>query len=160
MQCWRLLLLTVGAGVAVVGNIGEPSLTTVACLPRRLGLDLVRLRGGTDLDEKAKISEPTVSAFEVKGRVDYDKLVRDWGSQVPFNTGLRVLAYACACTCQSLLVRTFDALPCVADERDPNRAHRTPDWTPSASSHPPWLFLFPPRPRQSKEHVDALHQLT
>jgi len=97
MQCWGLLLLTVGAGVAVVGNIGEPSLITVACLPQRLGLDLVRLRGGIDLDEKAKISEPAVSAFEVKGRVDYDKLVRDWGSQVSSNTGLHVLAYACVC---------------------------------------------------------------
>ena len=81
-----LLLLAVsvavtGAGVShPVPDMGnKPPCNHAAGCMRRMCL-----RGGAppgDVKPPAPTA-PAVTAYEVKGRVDYDRLIRDWGSQV------------------------------------------------------------------------------
>jgi hypothetical protein len=72
------LLLVATAGSDGSGHAGHgtsaTSATNLRASMRGLMRSVSRLRGGADTSGE-------VTAFEVKGHVDYDRLVRDWGSQ-------------------------------------------------------------------------------
>lgn len=79
MRSWLslLVLLCCGGGRTSAGG-GAADLRVHRCAPTcgSAGAAHLRLRGG------GAAAEPAVTAYEVTGRVDYDRLVRDWGSQV------------------------------------------------------------------------------
>ena len=84
-MCWCFLMLV------VAGGGWQPAISGVCTAPAWAG---VRLRGGasagsggsnsTSADTADHVETNAVSAFGVQGRVDYERLIRDWGSQVGF----------------------------------------------------------------------------